>query len=81
MTSNIERFQEIQKQVDSESYSYLCHLEPRSVKCLASIILRILFPFMIFFVKFVNSEFVNLCVELEVFFILFISPFFFQVNN
>ena len=35
MTSNFERFQEIQKQADFESCSSLCH--PKSVKCPASI--------------------------------------------
>ena len=29
MTSNFVRFQEIQKQADSEIYSSLCHLEPK----------------------------------------------------
>ena len=31
MISNFERFQQIQKQADSESYSSLCHVEPRNL--------------------------------------------------
>ena len=31
MISNFERFHEIQKQADSESYSSLCHVEPRNL--------------------------------------------------
>ena len=31
MISNIKRFQKIQKQADSESYSSLCHVEPRNL--------------------------------------------------
>ena len=31
MKSNFERFHEIQKQGDSESYSSLCHVEPRNL--------------------------------------------------
>ena len=37
MTSNFERFQEIQKQADSESYSSLCHLEPKKAPKLSNL--------------------------------------------
>ena len=37
MTLNFERFQEIQKQADSESYSSLCHLEPKKAPKLSNL--------------------------------------------
>ena len=56
MTSNFERFKEIGKQADSESYSSLCHLEPKKRQMSGNYIWESCSPFSFFFSKFQNFQ-------------------------